>query len=146
MGDDMLDEKKIRLMTKLARYEKGQGKEDMRIARYYRSDYLGISLFKNFFLVSIGYAIILLLICAYFSEYLLDNVHKMNLLLLAAAVIGGYIIMITVYSMVTYAICSLRFSKARRAVQMYQHKLAELETFYSEEDDAQKRKSRRNDV
>ncbi|MBS6194685.1 MAG: hypothetical protein KH828_03775 [Clostridiales bacterium] len=126
----MLDEKKIRLMTKLARYENGQGKEDMRIARYYRSDYLGIALFKNFFLASAGYGVILLLVCAYFSEYLLDNVHKMNLLLVGAGVIGGYIITLTVYSVVTYTICSLRYFKAKRSVKMYNQQLGELQKFY----------------
>ena len=37
----MLDEKKIRLMTDLARYENQHGKEELKISRYYRSDYLG---------------------------------------------------------------------------------------------------------
>ena len=50
----MLKEEKIRLMTKLARYESGEGKEELRIARYYRSDYIGLALFRNFFLASIG--------------------------------------------------------------------------------------------
>ena len=45
----MLKEEKIRLMTKLARYESGEGKEELRIARYYRSDYIGLALFSQFF-------------------------------------------------------------------------------------------------
>ena len=44
----MLDEKKIRLMTELAKYEKKHGKEDLRISRYYRSDYLGLALLRIF--------------------------------------------------------------------------------------------------
>lgn len=130
----MLDERKIRLMTKLARYETGEGKENLRISGYYRSDYLGIALFKNFFLASIGYLVILLLIASYFSEYLLDNLHKMNLLLLAVAVVGGYIITLTVYSVVTYTIYSLRYSKAKRSVKGYGQKLAELEKLYGTEE------------
>ena len=78
----MLNVKKIRLMTEMARYEEGKGKEEMRIAKYFRSDYLGIALFKNFILASIGYAVVVLLVATYFSEYLLNNVHKMNLILL----------------------------------------------------------------
>lgn len=35
-------------MTKLARYESGEGKEELRIARYYRSDYIGLAMFRNF--------------------------------------------------------------------------------------------------
>ena len=61
----MLKEEKIRLMTKLARYESGEGKEELRIARYYRSDYIGLALFRNFFLASIGYLVILLLVDKY---------------------------------------------------------------------------------
>ena len=71
----MLKKEKIRLMTKLARYESGEGKEELRIARYYRSDYIGLALFRNFFLASIGYLVILLLVGAYFAEFLADQLH-----------------------------------------------------------------------
>lgn len=147
-GEKMLDERKIRLMTKLARYESEEGKEDLRIADYYRSDYLGIALFKNFFLASIGYVVILLLIASYFSEYLLDNIHKMNLLLMAVAIIGGYMITLTVYSVITYAIYSMRYSKAKRSVKGYGQELAELEKLYETEVDRkiQKQESRRSNI
>ena len=72
------EEEKIRLMTKLARYESGEGKEELRIARYYRSDYIGLALFRNFFLASIGYLVILLLVGAYFAEFLADHLHTLN--------------------------------------------------------------------
>lgn len=144
----MLDEKKIRLMTELAKYEKQHGKEDLRIARYYRSDYLGLSLFKNFFLASIGYLVILGLICSYFMDDLLDNIHRMNILLMGVAVIGGYIITLTVYSVVTYTIHSLRYSRSQRSVKEYQQKLKQLEEYYEKEDllKNQKQESRRSSV
>ncbi|MGN1140580.1 MAG: hypothetical protein ACI4TF_05230 [Oliverpabstia sp.] len=144
----MLNEKKIRLMTELARYEEGQGKEEMRIARYFRSDYLGIALFKNFFLASIGYVVVLLLIAAYFSEYLLNNVHKMNLILLAVVLIGGYIITITVYSVITYIFYSLKYSRAKRGVEAYDRKLEKLEALYKREDAIknQKQENRRKNL
>lgn len=130
----MLNEKRIRLMTKLARYENGQGKEDLRIGRYYRGDYLGMALFKNFFLTSIGYAVVLGMIAAYFSDYLMDNVHKMNLVMLAVAVVGGYIITMAVYSVVTYTIYSLRYSRAKRGIKAYDQKLSELAGLYEREE------------
>ena len=144
----MLNEKKIRLMTELARYEEGQGKEEMRIAKYFRSDYLGIALFKNFFLTSIGYMVVLLLIAAYFSEYLLNNVHKMNLILLAVVLIGGYIITITVYSVIVYIIYSLKYSRAKRGVEAHDRKLEKLEAFYKREEAIknQKQENRRKNL
>lgn len=35
----MLDERKVKLMTKLALYEETYGKEDFKISSYYRKDY-----------------------------------------------------------------------------------------------------------
>ena len=55
----MLDEKRIRQMTKLAFFEKKEEKNALRIGRYFRSDYIGKELLKNFFLASIGYILVL---------------------------------------------------------------------------------------
>ena len=131
----MLNIKKIRLMTELARYEEGKGNEEIRIARYFRSDYLGMALFKNFILASIGYVVVVLLIAAYFSEYLLNNVHKMNLILLAVVLVGSYIITITVYSVITYIVYALKYSRAQRGVEAYDRKLEKLEALYTKEDE-----------
>ena len=36
----MIDEQKVKLMTKLALYEHTQGKEDFKVSEYYRKDYV----------------------------------------------------------------------------------------------------------
>ena len=69
----MLNEEKIKIMNKLAMYEQGEGKKYLPVSRYYRSDYIGLAMIKNFFLVTIGYCLILAGIAAYFAEYLIDN-------------------------------------------------------------------------
>ena len=144
----MLNVKKIWLMTEMARYEEGKGKEEMRIAKYFRSDDLGIALFKNFILASIGYAVVVLLVAAYFSEYLLNNVHKMNLILLGVILVGSYIITITIYSVITYVKYSLKYSRAKRGVEAYDRKLEKLETLYRKEDEikSQKQENRRKNL
>ena len=144
----MLNVKKIRLMTEMARYEEGKGKEEMRISKYFRSDYLGIALFKNFILASIGYAVVVLLVATYFSEFLLNNVHKMNLILLGVILVGSYIITITIYSVITYVKYSLKYSRAKRGVEAYDRKLEKLETLYRKEDEikSQKQENRRKNL
>ena len=47
----MLNEEKVKIMTELAMYEEGEGKKYLPVSRYYRSDYIGLALIKNFFLV-----------------------------------------------------------------------------------------------
>ena len=130
----MLKEEKIRLMTKLARYESGEGKEELRIARYYRSDYIGLALIKNFFLVTIGYGLILAVIAAYNLEYLLDNVHKMDLISLGVVVLGGYIGILVLYSVLTYIQYTVKYHKAKKSVKQYYTQLTKLEKIYTREE------------
>ena len=40
----MLDQNRIRVMTNLARYEDGAGKEDLRISKYYPVSYTHLTL------------------------------------------------------------------------------------------------------
>ena len=54
----MLNEDKIKVMNKLAMYEKTEGKKYLPVSKYYRSDYIGLALIKNFFLVTIGYVLV----------------------------------------------------------------------------------------
>lgn len=130
----MLSEKRIRLMTQLARYENRDGKEDLRISQYYRGDFIGLALLKNFVVTSIGYVIALALIAAYFMDYLMENIHKMNIVLLIVLIIGGYIIVMTVFSVITYATYSMKYSTAKRRVEWYGKKLAKLSDLYGKEE------------
>ena len=130
----MLKEEKIRLMTKLARYESGEGKEELRIARYYRSDYIGLALIKNFFLVTIGYGLILALIAAYNLEYLLDNVHKMDLVSLGVVVLAGYVGTLVVYTLLTYIQYTVKYHRAKKSVKEYYSQLTRLEKIYNREE------------
>ena len=130
----MLKEEKIRLMTKLARYESGEGKEELRIARYYRSDYIGLAMFRNFFLASLAYLVILLLVGAYFAEFLAESLHTLNIAWIGILIVIGYLIAIGVYSAVTYTIHSLRYGRAKKGVAAYERKLRELEALYEEEE------------
>ena len=75
----MVNEEKVKIMNRLAMYEHGEGRKYLPVSRYYRSDYIGLALIRNFFLVTIGYILGLAGVAAYFSEYLMDNVNKINL-------------------------------------------------------------------
>ena len=83
----MINEEKVKIMDQLAVYEKQEGRKYLPVSKYYRSDYIGLALIKNFFLVTIGYGLILAVIAAYNLEYLLDNVHKMDLISLGVVVL-----------------------------------------------------------
>lgn len=130
----MLNEEKVKVMTSLAMYEQGEGKKYLPVSKYYRSDYIGLALIKNFFLVTIGYVLILAGLAAYFAEYLMSNIHKMNLVNLSVYVILGYVVLLIFYSLLTYVQYSIRYYRAKKSVKNYYIELTKLEKMYDREE------------
>ena len=130
----MLNEEKIKIMNKLAMYEQGEGKKYLPVSRYYRSDYIGLALIKNFFLVTIGYCLILAGIAAYFGEYLVDNIHKMDLVAVGRNAVIGYVVVLVVFSVATYIQYSVKYHKAKKSVKEYYQELTQLIKIYSREE------------
>ena len=123
----MLNEEKIKIMNKLAMYEQGEGKKYLPVSRYYRSDYIGLAMIKNFCLILAG-------IAAYFAEYLIDNVHKMNLVSLGVEVILGYVAVLVLFSVLTYIQYTVKYHKAKKSVKNYYEELTQLSKIYGRED------------
>lgn len=130
----MLNEEKIKIMNKLAMYEQGEGKKYLPVSRYYRSDYIGLALIKNFFLVTIGFCLILAGIAAYFGEYLVDNIHKMDLVAVGRNAVIGYVVVLVVFSVATYIQYSVKYHKAKKSVKEYYQELTQLNKIYSREE------------
>ena len=116
----MINEEKVKIMTKLAMYE--------------RSDYIGLALIKNFFLVTIGYCLIVAAVAVYFGEYLLENIHKMNLIMLGVYIVIGYLIVLVAYSVLTYIQYSVQYYRAKKSVREYYSQLTELNKIYAREE------------
>ena len=125
----MINEEKVKIMTKLAMYEQGKGRKYLPVSKYYRSDYIGLALIKNFFLVTIGYCLSVAAVAVYFGEYLLENIHRMNLVTL-----GIYLIVLVAYSVLTYIQYSVQYYRAKKSVREYYSQLTELNKIYAREE------------
>lgn len=130
----MLNEEKVKIMNRLAMYEKREGKKYLPISKYYRTDYIGLALIKNFFLVTIGYGLVLCAVAAYLGEYLLANIHKMNLVNLGIYIVAGYVAALVIYSLLTYIMYSVKYHKAKKSVKSYYEELTALNKIYSREE------------
>lgn len=130
----MLNNQKIKKMHKLALYESGVGREHLAVSNYYRSDYIGLALIKNFFLTSVGYGILLMIYLGYKSEYLMENIHKMNLAFFVLKIIGIYVVMLIGYSILTYIYSSVKYARAQEGIQGYYKGLTQMKKFYDREE------------
>lgn len=130
----MINEEKVKIMTKLAMYEQREGKKYLPISKFYRSDYVGQALIKNFFLISFGYVLALAGVGAYFGEYLLENIHKMNLIRMGIYVILGYAAVVLAYSLLTYVMYTVKYVRAKKSVRKYYEDLTKLGKIYGREE------------
>ncbi len=130
----MINEEKVKIMTRLAMYEKSEGRKYLPVSKYYRSDYIGLALIKNFFLVTIGYVLALVGIGVYFSEYLMDNIHKMNLISVGTTIVAGYVVTLVAFSVFTYIQYSVKYYLAKKSVKNYYGELTKLSRIYNREE------------
>ena len=130
----MLNEEKIKVMNKLAMYEKGEGRKYLPVSKYYRSDYIGLAMIKNFFLVTIGYGLALAGVGAYFGNYLMENIHKMDLVTLGIDILIGYLAVLVIFSVLTYIQYSIKYRRAKKSVKLYYEELTKLNRIYSREE------------
>ena len=109
----MLDERKVKLMTKLALYEETHGKEDFKISSYYRKDYASLHVIYAFLSVSVGYVCLVGVLLLAGVENIMGNLSNGLIIFLFLIILAGYVGVVIVYCGI--ASHKLDSSKARKS-------------------------------
>ena len=129
----MLDERKVKLMTKLALYEETYGKEDFKISSYYRKDYARLHVIYAFLSVSVGYVCLVALLLLAGVEDIMSNMSNGLILFLFLIILAGYVGVVIVYCGIASHIYNEKHKKARKRVKKYNHNLIQLLKMYEKE-------------
>lgn len=130
----MINEDRIRLMTKLAVFEENDGKKALSTSRYYRKDYMSAQMIKAFLFGTISY--VLVVISAVFIGLALKLTStKLTIIpsLLVVLVIV-YFVYIGIYMAIAYRIASRQYEKVKEGLKTYYSKLKKIEKFYDREE------------
>ena len=119
-------------MTKLAVYEKKDGKEDIYLSKYYKTDYVRFQVLKAIITATIGYALIIGLIAFYKIEYLIKNAVVLDYKQIGTYVLGFYLMTITIYGLGALIIYSMKYDASRKKLSRYFKLLKKLEKLYNE--------------
>lgn len=129
----MLNEERIRSMTKLAIYETNEGKKIIPLSHYYKSDYVSKSLMKSFVYGTISFGIMF----GMWMIYQMDNAKKSmfggNLEEFIIQVILLYLIFMILYLFITYIYASITFSKSKKSIKKYLALLKKVEKMHERE-------------
>lgn len=129
----MLNNRKIRLMTKLAIYEEKEGKEDIRMSKYYKSDYVRYHMLKNIVSVTVAYILILVMIVAYNLEMIIRDAVILDYKKYGVYALGFYILILTIYITGSIIGYSIKYDKSRKKLSKYYKLLRKLTKMYEEE-------------
>lgn len=130
----MLDEKKVRLMTRLAFYEETQGKEDFKISAYYRKDYVSLHMLCSFIWVTVGYVCVAALTVLAGLDSLLGNMSMAVMVMIGGMTIVGWLAVIIIYMMITSHVFNEKHRNSRQRVKKYNHDLTRLLKMYAQPD------------
>ena len=129
----MLNEERIKLMTKMAAYEADEWKKNVAIGNYFRGDYIGLQVIKSIISATIAFVIVFGLFVFYDFEVFMSDIYKMDLLGFGRTVITAYLIFVAVYALISYMIYTYRYAKARKSLKMYYNNLKKLAYLYDKE-------------
>lgn len=134
----MLNEERVILMTQMASYENGEGKKNVKIGNYFRSDYIAVQVLKSVICGTITFAILFALYIFYDFERFMQDLYKIDLIAFAKDILIKYAVSVVVYSLLTYVICTYRYAKAKNSLRTYYHSLKKLNSLYSGENAGKK--------
>lgn len=129
----MISEQRVKLMTRLAAYEKNEGKKNEEIGSYFKDDYIGLQILKSIISATIAFALIIGLFVLYDSELIMSDIYKIDLLDYAKKLILYYVGFTGIYTAISYVIYTVRYRKAKRRLKVYFNNLKRLQILYQRE-------------
>lgn len=127
----MLSREKIRLMTQMAAYEEGEGKQDLATNGYFRGDYISFQLLKSAIYATVAFALGVVMYVLYDLETFLEDFYKMDVVEFMQGILSKYILVLAIYMVVSYCVYAYRFARAKRHTKRYQNQLRQLQQMYN---------------
>ena len=126
----MLNAERVILMTRLASYEAGEGKQNVAIGKYFRSDYIRMQTIKSIIYATITFFILVALVVLADLETFMGDIYQMDLIAYAKGILFWYVAFVGVYAVVSFVVYSIRYRKARKQLKLYFNNLKKLSEMY----------------
>ena len=127
----MVNEERIKLMTRMAAYEKEGHKKNKKIVSFFKSDYISMQMLKSVIAATISFGIMLGLYALYDFEVFMKEIYKMDLFDFAKSVIILYVIMLGIVLVITYVVSVYKYNRALQSTKIYYANLKKLSQLYS---------------
>ena len=130
----MLNEKRVKHMVKLALYETKSGKDEMKVGSFYKRDYVIYQVLWSVVWMTIGYALLVLLLGVSFLNILVETFTWTAVILLCVLLVLLYVILLLTYIRQGRKFFNRKHVRAYNHVKEFKENLEVLEEMYEKED------------
>lgn len=130
----MINEKRVKLMTRMAAYEGGEFRRHKAVIGFFRSDYISLQMVKTVIATTIAYAILFGLYLMYDFEKFMKEIYQMDVFQFIKTVVILYLVMLAVFMLITYVVSLYRYNRSLQSTRLYYGNLKKLSQFYQEEE------------
>lgn len=127
----MLNENKVKMMTKMAIYEKNEGKKMIRTAKYFKGDFIAFGVLKTLITTTFAFFIVVIMYALCNAEGLVQNINAMDYVALGRKVALYYVLMVAVFAVISGFVYNFQYEKSRKGLKRYFSRLNKLERFYN---------------
>ena len=129
----MINVRKTRLMTKCAVYERAEGGEDIRMSRYFQSDYVRLNFLKTVLYTTVGYLLVCIMIGLIRLDYLIDNALELEYTRLGIMLGLIYVAVLVSCLILSWVVFSLKYIRSRKRLSDYYRMLRQINRFNEED-------------
>lgn len=130
----MVNEEKVILMTRASLFEEKERKKKLKTMNYFRHDYISVQILIGWLFSTISFLLCVGLWVVINMEYLLNNIHKMDLKGLGMTILFFYVLTLAVYTCMLYGVYAYRYHMAKTGVGEYAHTLHKISAIYAREE------------
>ncbi len=128
----MIDIEKIKIMTRLATYEKRQGKKDIAMNRYSREDYIKYQMLWSSITATVAFIIACFLFLLWAVDWIINLSSKSSYILLVGTICFIYIVFLFIYRRFLRKLYNRYYTKMTFRLEEYRRELKDLQKLYED--------------
>lgn len=127
----LLNENKIKMMTKMAIYEKNEGRQMLKNSRYFKGDYVAFGVLRTLIATTFAYIIMVILYALCNLERIVADINSMDYAVVGKQLAVYYILLLVAYTAIGIVVYSYQYNRSRKGLKKYFSRLNKLERFYN---------------